>query len=377
MKEKIMKHLRHPFVANDLLGAAVVYVLIIWVTYSIVAAFGLSYHDHHAVIIVTHWIFGCMSGVIILCRLWMRSKKESRWIDIVLSLLMWVSFGILLCITLALIVPILGIFVFLYVCKKILQFFTFLYRRAQILPNTIVALAAKAVVMVLGLKVVPVEGSIPKGVWIFAYAHKSSWDYFLWTSDLLLRLWKIVAGTNLLKFPIFNLFLKLFAILVDRKSIVSAKNMLEEMTECLLNYCSVGIAPEKGRFRSENSGGYKFLMPFSDGAFKVSVRTGTPIVPISYMFAGESKPPMKEKIQKRWWNFKWLILFLRTHQWFSKVTVIWRVVLPAFYPEGEETGLSEDARVERLKRKVRNAMIKKEAYWWGVRYGLIDRTIYK
>ena len=260
----------------------------------------------------------------------------------------------------------------MFLFKKLAQLFNFLYKKSRIIPGTITALLAKSANLICGMRQKNVQGEIPKdGTFIIVYGHESSMDYFLWPADLLFRAWKIVAGTNLSKFPIFGIFLDLVAILIDRESISSAKKMLTDMISCLNNEISVGIAPEKGRFRIDNKEGYKFLRGFSDGAFKASVLTGRPLLPVMYMFAGENKPPLKEKIQKKWWDLEWLIYFLTTYQWFNKVTEIWRVVLDPIYPEGEDSGYTKSQRIDRLKKKTRNAMIKRKAYWWGVKHGRI------
>ncbi len=378
--KKIVNRLKHPDFSTDLLGVVVIYVLIIWVIYFVITLIGLPHNAHRFVIHFTHWLFACVLLTIIICRIRLdlgldETKKGVKIFDTLFTFPIWISFCVILITAAIVAVGFLGIYLLMFFLKKLGHFLNFLIKYLAIIPCTITALLSKAAVLVTGIRQRNVEGEIPaKGTFLFAYKHAASTDYWQWASDLVFRVWKIVAGTNLKKFPLFNIFLELFSIPIARGSSISLRKMMRKINDCLFKGVSVGIAPESGRFRAENSKGYKYLRDFADTAFIASVKTGVPILPVMYLFAEEGKPPVKEKVPKKWWKYLGkTIYFLKNSQWYNRAIEVWRVVIPPIFPEGEETGLSEDVRVQRLKTKTRNIMIKKTAYWTAVRNGLIDK----
>ena len=377
-----MRHLVRLLTRPTLLAVLIVYVLIIWCTYFTVELLFVSKGLHHSIIVATHWIFGYTFTIIILGQLRLglhfSNQKFSKGIDIFLGLLFWLAFGAIL---LASLIPIgfmLGIFLLIALCKALVDFITWISQRLEILPCKITSLIAKGTIAAKGLHIVNVQGTLPdpkSGPYIFALDHESSNDYDTWAADLFHFFWKIVAGTNLHKFPIFNFFLHMVSIPVNRNSpIVSTKKMIRDIVRALEEKRSVGIAPARGRFRPNNKKKYRFVSEFYNGAFIAAVETGTSVVPVSYYGTGESKPPLKEVIQKRWWQLSWLLMFLKTYQWFTRATEVWRIALDPIEPDAEDSGYTDKQRVERLKWKCRTRMIKAKAYWWGVRNGHIDRA---
>lgn len=85
---------------------------------------------------------------------------------------------------------------------------------------------------------------------------------------------KTIGKSSFAKVPLFGLFYKLGAVLVDRKNENSRRKSYENMRNVLTKSMHMCIYPEGTRNRTKEP-----LKPFYDGAFKLSVETGTPIIP--------------------------------------------------------------------------------------------------
>jgi 1-acyl-sn-glycerol-3-phosphate acyltransferase len=85
---------------------------------------------------------------------------------------------------------------------------------------------------------------------------------------------KTIAKKELAAIPFFGLIYKRGSILVDRKSEQSRKNSFLEMKEVLRLGMHMCIYPEGTRNKSNQP-----LQPFHNGAFKLAIDTGKPILP--------------------------------------------------------------------------------------------------
>jgi len=85
---------------------------------------------------------------------------------------------------------------------------------------------------------------------------------------------KTIAKSELAKTPVFGLIYKTGSILVDRKSESSRKESFTKMKQVLEMGLHMCIYPEGTRNKSTEP-----LKPFHDGAFKLAVATGKPIIP--------------------------------------------------------------------------------------------------
>ena len=85
---------------------------------------------------------------------------------------------------------------------------------------------------------------------------------------------KTIAKSSFAKFPVFGLFYKRGAVLVNRKDEKSRVKSFEEMKEVLRLGLHMCIYPEGTRNRSNEP-----LKPFYDGAFKLAVESGKEIIP--------------------------------------------------------------------------------------------------
>lgn len=85
---------------------------------------------------------------------------------------------------------------------------------------------------------------------------------------------KTIAKDSFAKIPLFGLFYRKGAILVNRKSNISRRRSYEAMKATLASKMHMCIFPEGTRNRTNEP-----LKIFYDGAFKLATETQTPIVP--------------------------------------------------------------------------------------------------
>jgi 1-acyl-sn-glycerol-3-phosphate acyltransferase len=214
------------------------------------------------------------------------SKKETIF-DKCVTPLLWLSFVTLLLFSLLTIPPMI---VFL-VSKK-----------TRKLNDGILFYLDKACLRTLAIKV-RIHGSFPKGLFVGAADHESSFDYFWIILALRFAVSKVVAGSNLLKLPIFNLFIGLKCLFVNRKDKKSKYRIVDKAIKCLKQSISVIFFVEGTRKRKKDIDSGVILKDFLPGAFEVGVSTNTQIVPIVVHGAAKCKPPMKkDPTNKQWWS---------------------------------------------------------------------------
>lgn len=85
---------------------------------------------------------------------------------------------------------------------------------------------------------------------------------------------KTIAKASFAKVPLFGWYYKMGGLMVDRKSEISRRRSYDEMKAVLANGMHMCIYPEGTRNRTQEP-----LKSFYDGAFKLSVETGYPILP--------------------------------------------------------------------------------------------------
>jgi 1-acyl-sn-glycerol-3-phosphate acyltransferase len=85
---------------------------------------------------------------------------------------------------------------------------------------------------------------------------------------------KTIAKAGLAKVPIFGWYYKRGGVMVDRKNELSRRRSYEEMKAVLNHGMHMCIYPEGTRNRTHEP-----LKSFYDGAFKLSIDTGSPILP--------------------------------------------------------------------------------------------------
>lgn len=85
---------------------------------------------------------------------------------------------------------------------------------------------------------------------------------------------KTIAKTSFAKIPLFGFFYMKGSVLVDRSSEESRRRSFDKMAAVLQKGMHMSVYPEGTRNRTAEP-----LKKFHDGAFRLSVKTGTPVIP--------------------------------------------------------------------------------------------------
>lgn len=155
---------------------------------------------------------------------------------------------------------------------------------------------------------------------------------------------KWVAKIELLKIPVVGWMMQLAGdIPVNRQDRMSRAKVLVHAKEYLRKKCSVMFFPEGTRSKDGR------LLPFTDGAFRLAVSAGVPVLPLVIDGTSNALP-------KNSWKF-------------GKTDVFRLKVLPPIETEGMK---SDD--VPALRDRVRNMILDQLAAWRGVTPELVDST---
>jgi 1-acyl-sn-glycerol-3-phosphate acyltransferase len=95
-----------------------------------------------------------------------------------------------------------------------------------------------------------------------------------------------LAKKELKKIPVFGWIAQAATIIVDRSSQESRKKSIDRLKSALRNGISILIFAEGTQNRTK-----EILQPFHDGAFRISVDTQQPILPMVVIGAGRLMPP--------------------------------------------------------------------------------------
>jgi 1-acyl-sn-glycerol-3-phosphate acyltransferase len=93
---------------------------------------------------------------------------------------------------------------------------------------------------------------------------------------------RAIGKKELSKIPIFGTVVGRLAVWVDRSNAVSRKVSLEKLVNFLNQGSSVVVAPEGTRNNTPET-----LLPFQKGAFRLSIETGIPILPMAVIGADQ------------------------------------------------------------------------------------------
>jgi 1-acyl-sn-glycerol-3-phosphate acyltransferase len=99
---------------------------------------------------------------------------------------------------------------------------------------------------------------------------------------------KTIAKAEMAKIPLFGLIYKTGSILVDRKNEKSRRESFAKMKEVLDMGLHMCIYPEGTRNLSAEP-----IKPFHDGAFRLAVSSGKPIIPMIIFNSRRANPPDK------------------------------------------------------------------------------------
>lgn len=128
----------------------------------------------------------------------------------------------------------------------------------------------------IGLKRLEPNPELHDGPYVICANHSSYLDIILMYRILPKKKFLFIGKSELLSWPIINIFFKKLDIAVNRKKRSSGMQSIIRAKKELQNGWSIVIFPEGGI--PENA---PILNPFKNGAFKLAVETGTPILPIT------------------------------------------------------------------------------------------------
>ena len=99
---------------------------------------------------------------------------------------------------------------------------------------------------------------------------------------------KTIAKIEFARIPIFGIIYRLGSVLVDRKSEASRRESIHQMKKVLQLGLHMCIYPEGTRNKTDQP-----LKPFHNGAFKLALDTGKPVIPSLIFHTKKVLPPDK------------------------------------------------------------------------------------
>ena len=177
-----------------------------------------------------------------------------------------------------------GIFVVLFLLVSYILFFIewiigIINKNAKdISCLRIVQWAARIVLRLSGVKMTVIgKENIPNETALFVANHRSFFDILVLYVQCT-RLTGFVAKDSLKKVPSFRVWMKhLYCLFLDRKDIKQGLQIILQAIEYIKQEISICIFPEGTR----NTGEELSILPFKEGSFKIALKTGCPIVPVS------------------------------------------------------------------------------------------------
>ncbi len=115
----------------------------------------------------------------------------------------------------------------------------------------------------------------PKQSYVIVSNHSSSLD-FIANAGAFPGIFRFLAKEELMKIPIFGWVVKKMCLTVDRKSAISRARSVIALKKELEEGVSVFIYPEGSRNTTDEP-----LATFYDGAFRIAVQTGAPVLPMT------------------------------------------------------------------------------------------------
>lgn len=145
-----------------------------------------------------------------------------------------------------------------------------------------------AKVTVIGREHMPGEAAL------YISNHRSIFDLIILLPVLGIRM-APVAKKELARVPLLSWWMRqIHCIFLDRESIKAGAAMVTEATEDLKKGLSVLIYPEGTRNHQEGT-----LLPFHGGSFKIAIRAGAPVVPVTCIGTGDIWEDHKPWVRER------------------------------------------------------------------------------
>ena len=134
------------------------------------------------------------------------------------------------------------------------------------------------------VKVLNPEGRDPSCTYVFVANHSNMLDILI-AGGSIIHPYRPLAKKELFYIPIMGWVLRFMCLGVDRKNMQSRRNSFKKMVKKLEKGVSILIFPEGTRNRTDEP-----LKSFYDGAFRLSIETGFPILPIVFLNARSLQP---------------------------------------------------------------------------------------
>ena len=138
-----------------------------------------------------------------------------------------------------------------------------------------------SVLMGVGLQVEGAERIADTPVGILVSNHRSYWDGIA-TMGGVPRDFRPLGKIEIGRIPLFGAMYRRVVVIVDRKNHESRKHSFEELLGLLGRGISVLIFPEGTANTSAEP-----LLPFKDGAFRLAIETGAPVLPMVILGSSE------------------------------------------------------------------------------------------
>lgn len=179
---------------------------------------------------------------------------------------------------------ILTIFLILYliISLPIQGLFWFLRKgfpeKIDLLSLRIVQWGFKVILSITGVKATVIgEENVPDGPVLFIANHRSYFDILL-TYSRCKNLTGYISKKEMEKIPGLSIWMKrLYCLFLDRENARAGLKTILTAIDYVKRGISICIFPEGTR----NSGKELSMLPFHEGSFKIALKTGCPIVPIS------------------------------------------------------------------------------------------------
>ena len=142
----------------------------------------------------------------------------------------------------------------------------------------IVQWAFKVIIKMAGVRLTVIgEENIPDEAVVFIGNHRSYFDIVL-TYARCKRLTGYIAKKEMERWPSLSTWMRrLYCLFLDRKDPKEGLKMILQAIEYIKQGVSICIFPEGTR----NTGEELSMLPFKDGAFKISTKSGCAIIPVS------------------------------------------------------------------------------------------------
>lgn len=127
-----------------------------------------------------------------------------------------------------------------------------------------------------------------KQTYVVVCNHQSAIDVLLFAAGPLF-LFKFLAKKEIEKIPLFGYIVNKFSILINRRNPASRQEGVARMKQALREGFSVFIAPEGTRHYDNTTN--NMLAKFYDGAFRLAIETGTPLLVQTLAHSGKLNNP--------------------------------------------------------------------------------------